>query len=166
MINRMQFLRGDFSGRTLPIRPPWALRESAFVETCQRCDDCARACPERIIGRGRGGFPEIDFSNGTCLFCAECVTACPPQALAVQADRPPWSVKAVLDCAACIAFQGVECRACADPCDTRALRFSFRPRGVGIPHVNLDTCTGCGACAQVCPAGALGMRDQSAENSQ
>ena len=62
--SRRQFLRGDFSGRDMPLRPPWALREREFAQRCTRCDACNDACPTGIIVRGQGGFPEVDFSRG------------------------------------------------------------------------------------------------------
>lgn len=160
-ISRMQFLRGDFSGRSAPIRPPWSLDEAEFIERCQRCGACAEACSQHIIRPGRGDFPEIDFTAGECLFCGDCVAVCEPRALYRQAQQTPWTVTAVLDTKACIAFMGVECRGCTDPCEPRAIRIAFRPGGVGTPRIDQSACTGCGACARVCPAQALTMLRES-----
>jgi ferredoxin-type protein NapF len=157
-INRAQFLRGDFSGRSAPIRPPWSLAEDAFVEDCTRCGDCIRACPQQILDKGRGGFPQVDFSRGECLFCGECVQVCTPGALAgwsPQADSDTaWSVRArIAD--RCLARQGVECRSCGDACETAAIRFRLVAGGVSQPLMDVTACTGCGACYSVCPVQAI-----------
>jgi len=157
-ISRMQFLRGDISGKKSPLRPPWALNEDAFITQCDRCGQCIDVCPTHIIQAGRGGFPEIDFSRDECLFCGDCAAACKPQALHKVEGHSPWNLKATLDTRACIAFMGVECRGCVDPCEPRAVRISFRPRGVGTPDIDSQACTGCGACVRVCPAQAISMQ--------
>ena len=154
-ISRMQFLRGDITGRTAPLRPPWALTETLFTERCTRCGDCLDACPTGILHKGRGGFPQVDFSRGECLFCNDCTDACTPAALHKSQDRAPWALKVSLDTETCIAFQGVECRACADPCESRAIRMRPHVGGVALPEIDFSTCTGCGACYAPCPVQAL-----------
>ena len=154
-ISRMQFLRGNITGRDMPVRPPWALAEARFTARCTRCGDCLDACPTDILYKGRGGFPQVDFSRGECLFCAECTDICTPAALLKSPGRAPWTLKVSLDTETCIAFQGVECQACADPCEPRAIRMRPRIGGVALPAIDLSTCTGCGACYAPCPVQAL-----------
>jgi ferredoxin-type protein NapF len=157
-INRAQFLRGDFSGRSRPIRPPWSLAEDEFVERCTRCGDCISACPQHILDKGRGGFPQVDFSRGECLFCGECVQACGPDALAgwsSQGDSTvAWSIRAHIG-DRCLAQRGVECRSCRDQCDTAAISFRLVAGGVAQPLLELAVCNGCGACYSVCPVQAI-----------
>lgn len=159
-ISRAQFLRGDFSGRSRPIRPPWALPEEAFVERCTRCGDCSAACPQHILSTGRGGFPRVDFARGECLFCGDCVRSCAHGALAGWSragDGPaPWSVRAHVD-DRCLAYRGVECRSCADACEPAAIRFPLRAGGVAQPVFDPVACNGCGACYGVCPAQAIAL---------
>ena len=154
-INRMQLLRGDFSGRDALLRPPWALAEEAFTSSCNRCGDCIEACPTHILEKGRGGFPVVDFSHGECLFCGDRVGVCIPRALQKSSTKIPWSFKASIDADTCIAFHGVECRSCIDPCEPRAIRMRPRVGGVTLPDINLSACTGCGACFAPCPVQAL-----------
>ena len=151
--------RGFFRGRPRPrveIRPPWALPETSFTDTCTRCNDCAGACPEQIIVSGDGGFPTIDFKRGECTFCGDCVAACQPNALVRADGQPAWSYKALIG-PSCLPARGVECRSCEDFCTARAIRFSPRLGGGPIPEVETEKCTGCGACIAPCPVNAIAI---------
>jgi ferredoxin-type protein NapF len=159
--SRRQFLRGDFFGSDMPLRPPWALREREFTQHCTRCDACNDACPAGIIVRGQDGFPEVDFARGECTFCGDCVQACEAGALR-HAGEAAWSVKARID-AACIALKQVVCRSCGDACGARAIRFKLRAGGSAAPELDIETCTGCGACRGACPVRAISMRHTEAE---
>jgi len=152
--------RGFFRGRPRPkaeIRPPWALDEAAFIDTCTRCNDCLGACPEHIIVVGDGGFPTIDFRCGECTFCSACVNACKPGALTRIEERLPWLLKASIG-PACLPAQGVECRVCGDHCDARAIRFPPRLGGSPLPDIESDRCTVCGACALQGPVAPIPVR--------
>jgi ferredoxin-type protein NapF len=154
--NRAEFLRGNFSGRSRPLRPPWALPESGFVEQCTRCGDCIPACPEGLVKEGRGRFPMLDFRTGGCDFCAECVRACKPGALNQdpELDSPPWDLKAhLLD--SCLSLNAVVCCSCGEACDQGAIHFKLRTGGIAFPVLSPDTCTGCGECVSVCPNGSI-----------
>ncbi len=159
-ISRGDFLRGDFQGARIPIRPPWAIEESAFVERCTRCDVCIEACPEGIVSRGRGGYPDVDFTRGECTFCAQCVAVCEPRALrAPREGATPdnaWPIKAAIQ-AHCLALNRVECRVCDEQCEARAIRFRLVAGAVATPDVDNAICNGCGACVAACPVGAVAM---------
>lgn len=161
-ISRRQFLRGDFSDKRALLRPPWALDENDFVEYCTRCGDCTHACPQRILQSGKAGFPVVNFATGACTFCGACVDHCTPGALARPSSSlpdktPPWQIKAVIT-DDCLARRGVHCEVCRDQCMLRAI--AFRPRAGRVPRPDVQTaaCTGCGACVQSCPVGAVRMR--------
>lgn len=155
-IGRKQFFRGDLSGKNLPWRPPWSLAEQVFVEQCERCDDCVKQCPEKILLRGRSGFPEVDFSRGGCTFCGECLIACKGRALVGKVEQPQnaWRLRASID-AHCLALQRVVCRACGESCDEQAIRFKLALGGVSRPQLDASLCTGCGECFAVCPVRAI-----------
>lgn len=151
-ISRMQFLRGDLSGRRTPVRPPWALAEEEFVSACDRCGDCIPACEAGIISLGRAGYPEIDFKRGGCDFCGDCLTACAGKALKADYPAPSiaWTLKAQIG-SGCLALNGITCRSCGDACETRAIRFQLVVGGRANPILDQTACNGCGECLYVCP---------------
>jgi len=58
----------------------------------------------------------------------------------------------------CLAQRQVECRTCAEACDTRALRFVPALGGIAQLHIDTGLCTGCGDCLAPCPVGAIEMK--------
>ena len=62
---------------------------------------------------------------------------------------PPARVS--IDPLACIAWQRMACRACADACRTNAIRMVS-----GLePRIDGSSCTRCADCAGVCPVNAV-----------
>ena len=157
-LDRAQFLRGNFKGGRPAVRPPWALAEDDFLEACSRCDVCVGACPEGIIQRGRGGYPEIAFARGACTFCEACASACAPGALVRDPSRAPWTLRAVIS-PACLSAAGITCRVCGEQCETSAIRFVLAVGGVARPTVDAAACTGCGACVAPCPVSAIEIHE-------
>ncbi len=154
-ISRRQFLRGNFHKEKEDIRPPWALLENDFINTCTRCGDCIDKCPEKIIVKGDGGFPSINFNLGGCTFCQECVTACKEGALTISStDHSPWGLIADIS-AKCISLHGVTCRSCADSCEEESISFHHQPGGISQPLIDTKSCTGCGSCVAPCPVHAI-----------
>jgi len=153
-INRAQFLRGNFTGRSNPLRPPWSLPEPPFVDCCTRCDQCISVCPEKILRKGHAGFPQVDFTYGECTFCTDCSSVCESGAIQRQTEQQPWHNKAVVE-ATCLAVQGVICVICAEQCDNRSISFTLQAGKVALPQIDLTSCTGCGACYRPCPANAI-----------
>ncbi len=159
-ISRMAFLRGDFRGTHTAIRPPWALEEHSFINSCDRCGDCIKACPEKIVEKGRGGFPQVNFSQGECTFCGDCVERCHAGALSVEAmqgQQAAWQLTpAIKD--NCLAINRVVCRSCAEQCEQRAIHFRPAPGGVSRPETDPEQCNGCGACVAPCPVAAIELK--------
>lgn len=158
---RRAFLRG----RPLEhqaLRPPGALAEDDFVSRCTRCNNCIEACPTGVIQRGSGGFPELSFRNAECTFCADCVAACRPGALSVGEGAVTLPYRASI-ADKCMTYQRVECRVCGEICSSAAIVFRPQIGGVAVPKLDLDRCTGCGACEAPCPVGAISVRP-STEN--
>lgn len=140
---------------SLPIhRPPGAVDEAAFLAGCTRCNDCITACPASAIvhapGRFReaAGTPMIDPHTSPCVMCENmpCISACKPGAL--RADQPRKMGVAWIQTMACLSHIGSFCSVCSERCPV--------PGAVvlsgGRPTILADKCTGCGVCANVCPA--------------
>lgn len=160
---RRAFLRGSSPRLSqTAIRPPWALPFADFIQACTRCDDCLRACPQHIVQRGDGGYPEISFKAGECSFCGQCAAAC--KAGAFQPDnrtpRNAWHLTVNIQ-PTCLSLNGVVCRTCGEQCDARAIRFQLQTRAVAVPQLNPASCTGCGACVGVCPVNAITIQNRS-----
>lgn len=151
---RRFWLRGKAAQPAL--RPPWSLRpESAFTSACTRCGDCVAVCPPRVIRKGDGGFPVLDFFDAGCDFCGACAAACVPKALdrRLPMDRPIAGRLQIGP--SCLAERRIECRVCGDACGAGALRFPPRAGAVAAPVLDAARCTACGDCQARCPAGAL-----------
>ena len=140
-------------------RPPGAISgENAFLDTCERCHACARACPHDAIsqygpafGRLEGG-PYIDPAEAPCHWCEDmpCIAACPSGALAREAEEPVAAIGTVtLDLNRCLNAQGILCDTCSYRCPThvKAIRMVNRK-----PVLDVDECVGCGMCVYHCDA--------------
>lgn len=164
---RRHFLRGRSLADKAVVapRPPWALSDDkAFLKQCTRCDACLAACPQGILIKGDGGYPEVRFQRSGCTECEQCVTACQPRALVRSPEQPPWSWRPVIG-AACLASRQVECRVCGEVCDHQAIRFQPKLGGIAQPLLQVQVCTGCGECQARCPTAAITLQNPVQENS-
>lgn len=132
---------------------PWVKSAASFTDDCTRCGKCVSACETNVIINGDGGFPTVDFSRGECTFCYQCADVCPEPIFLPQASAP-WQIKADIK-QNCLAYQNVECRSCGETCDTMAIQFKLQLNKVAQPVINVDDCSGCGACVSVCPTAAI-----------
>ena len=144
--------------RTDWLRPPGALEEPQFLESCTGCGDCVEACPHESISvleenhvsdvPYRQETPVIYPDEQPCYLCEDfpCIAACEPEAL-----RPVGTFKevdmgiAVVSQRICTAGQG--CNACVAQCPTRAIAMDFASLAI---RVDGDLCVGCGICEHTC----------------
>lgn len=144
-------------GRNRPLaiqrRPPWSGED--FTDACTRCGDCIAACPEQVLVTGDGGYPQVIFRGEGCTFCGDCAAACPEPVF--DLNRKPFSWVASID-EHCLALSGVYCQGCRDACEPRAIRFQPVLGRPPVPEISADQCTGCFACAAVCPQDAITLR--------
>lgn len=157
--SRRAFLFGARQMRATVQRPPWSLLEAAFVDACTGCGDCLAACPEAILVPDPDRLPVVDFSRGTgaCTFCGACADACAASAF-LAADRrdgqEPWYWRAAIG-ERCLTFNGIMCQSCKDACGDGAIAFVHVAGGVARPFLDVECCTGCGACQSPCPVQAI-----------
>jgi ferredoxin-type protein NapF len=103
------------------------------------------------------------FSQNACTFCGDCARSCPTGALQFNQEQEPWHVRARIE-ASCLLGSRVLCRSCGDRCEHGAIRF---PLAEGqLPTIAAEQCTGCGACASVCPVNAISFAATSSKLNQ
>jgi ferredoxin-type protein NapF len=140
-------------------RPPWTT-ELRVKESCTSCGNCIEVCPEAILVKGPANTPTLDFALGACTFCQKCVEACDEDVFADNAT-PPWDLKASIK-GNCMLSHGISCQICSDACLDEALTFDLSHLPSGRMDIKIDACTGCGACASVCPVDAIDLQTQRA----
>ena len=152
-LSRRDFLRGASSASDpLAMRPP-GVQQVVFEKLCRDCSACSAACPEQIITFDSQARPVLDLSKAHCTFCGACADVCPTGALMPDAvTNWPWRAQ-VQD--SCLSMTGVACRMCQDSCEASAIRFKLETKGCATPVIDLQSCTGCGACSSVCPTRSI-----------
>ncbi|MBV8782074.1 MAG: 4Fe-4S dicluster domain-containing protein [Phycisphaerae bacterium] len=135
------------------IRPPGALNEAAFANTCSRCGDCIAVCPVRciVIDPSRfGGLPFIDVDAAACVLCdgLKCMHVCPTGALVPTSLADIDMGTAVWQAHTCLRQRGEACTICVDHCPVGS--FAIELAGKRI-RVHDHGCTGCGVCQHDCP---------------
>ena len=141
---------------SLPVlRPPGALAEEKFLETCTRCGHCVSVCPASAIridetGYNGGGAPYIDAEIQPCVVCDGlfCMKECPSGALGYL---PRWLIDmgtAVWKSESCTRPHGDTCTVCIDQCPLGSAAIELRGNDI---HVKVEGCTGCGVCQYYCP---------------
>ncbi len=163
-MDRRGFIRGAWKGKksadfAAAFRPPWALPEGEFESLCDpECDACVTACEENILVLNEDRHARVNFTLGECTFCGACQEACPSGAISKKNQGVEDAFSHIAEVTqACLGLRGIDCRACDDACEPRAIRFKPRLGGKSLPMINAEKCTGCGACFGVCPEGAIDL---------
>jgi ferredoxin-type protein NapG len=145
------------------LRPPGALSEPLFSQTCSRCGDCVKACPAQCIvldPEEAGGLPWIEARQSPCVVCTDlsCMKVCPTGALKLVGSPSQIDMGfAEVDHARCLRSprpnayplaRGEDCRLCVTSCP-------FGEAAIGVDVENRiavrDGCVGCGVCERACP---------------
>lgn len=153
-LSRRNLFKGSTKEVRTGIRLPYVINEQTFIENCTQCENCITACPENIVVKGDGGFPEIDFNKGECTFCNKCVEACKEPLFNQAKGKKHWDLAIEIK-ANCLAVNQVYCLSCQDSCETEAISFKYIHASTPQPEIALDSCNGCGACVSLCPQSAI-----------
>ncbi len=146
-----------FPAEKVLLRPPGALPEAAFLETCLRCGNCVDSCPADAIQPSQSdqpnlaGTPYIDPDDQPCVVCdsLECMQVCPSGALRKLSVHEIQIGLAEVNFDICLRSNGVDCLECVESCPIgeKAIRLDPEKR-VEVLAVG---CIGCGVCQYQCP---------------
>ncbi len=152
---------------------------------CNGCGICIDICPKKAIEPG----PIIEIATGLdappvivdhtrCSFCGMCASFCPVKAFRMSvndknilelAEFPHLDSSVVFNdkCLPCLICK----KACPEEAISVALTFPkketvapFLPGKTGEIEVDMDKCTLCGACADLCPAFVLVEKKSKADD--
>jgi ferredoxin-type protein NapG len=139
----------------IPIRPPGALPEQQFRETCSKCGECVKVCPVQCIkidssGVKGAGAPFIDIDSAACVLCDGllCMNKCPSGALVPIPIGEIDMGTAVWHESTCLRPTGENCTICIDKCPIGEMAIVLDAGKVAVIE---DGCTGCGVCQNQCP---------------
>ncbi|MGQ9631856.1 MAG: 4Fe-4S binding protein [bacterium] len=144
------------------IRPPGAIPEELFLDTCIRCGSCMNVCitntlqPSLMEGGLRGIWtPRLVQRLAPCeATCNLCGQVCPTQAIR-SLPRPEKEVAKIgtasIDHRRCLAWEHDRlCLICDEQCPYDAIELK-EVEGLKRPFVYEHKCSGCGMCEAKCP---------------
>lgn len=154
-LDRLDRMAPSAPPQTKVLRPPGALSERAFVETCSRCEKCVKVCPAQCIkidfsGEKGDRAPYIEPNAMPCVVCdgLVCMRECPSGALVPTALGLIDMGTAVWESQLCVRSNGEDCTICIDKCPIGTVAIELRDDRV---HVIEEGCIGCGVCQHECP---------------
>jgi len=155
------------------IRPPGALEEGQFLQSCVRCGECMKVCitgglQPTLLEAGLEGLwtpvlvPRIGYCEFNCTLCGQ---VCPTGAIRRLPLEQKQRVRlghAAIDRGRCLPFaHATPCIVCEETCPTPKKAIWLEevtvrdregnPVRLQQPRVDLTACIGCGACEKHCP---------------
>lgn len=137
------------------LRPPGALAEQQFKDTCSRCGECQRVCPAYAIKLDYSymegeGLPYIKADESACVLCDGllCMQTCPSGALVPTPKEQIKMGLAVWNQDQCVRTSGSPCSLCVDQCPIREAAIRLVDNRIEVIAAG---CTGCGVCQHACP---------------
>ncbi len=139
------------------LRPPGALSETEFLETCHRCSNCVNNCPADAIqpiqsrDANLANTPYIDPDYQPCVICDSlaCMYVCPSSALQTVFAEDIRMGIAIFHAETCLRANAVDCTYCVDSCPIG--ENAIKLANDGLIEIHDTGCTGCGVCQYACP---------------
>ncbi|WP_165314235.1 4Fe-4S binding protein [Vibrio ziniensis] len=138
--------KSDSVSRNVP-RPPTALEEKKFIQTCTGCGECVSACPNGIIVV-KNELAELDLELSYCSHCHQCNEVCPTAALSHSVSDCQLRPTITSNCNPQTAFY---CAECQHGCPVGAITVQKNNK----PAIDLGLCNGCNSCRYHCPVNAI-----------
>ena len=144
------------------IRPPGAIPEEEFLNSCVRCSECMKVCitntlqPSFLEGGLEGLWtPRLDLRFAACeQTCNLCGKVCPTKAIRDLDSEEKKHAKigtAMIIKEKCLVWeQDKVCLICDEQCPYNAIVFKT-VEGFRRPFVIESKCNGCGFCEHKCP---------------
>jgi ferredoxin-type protein NapG len=137
------------------LRPPGAVAEKQFVQTCDRSGKCVEACPAKCInldatGQKGAGAPYIEIDTAACVVCdgLYCMHVCPSGALVPTGINDIDMGTAVWHEETCTRGGGSDCKICVDECPLGEMAIQLKNGEIAVQPLG---CIGCGMCQHFCP---------------
>jgi len=137
------------------LRPPGAIAERQFLNTCSRGGECVKACPAHCIkidssGVKGGGAPYIEADTSACVVCdgLYCMDVCPSGALKRTPRVDIDMGTAVWQEDSCVRQRGESCTICVDQCPLGEVAIRLHRGRIEVQPLS---CVGCGVCQEKCP---------------
>jgi len=148
------------------LRPPGAMIEKDFLDSCLRCGECMKVCPSNALQPAvfQSGFeglftpvltPRIGACEEQCNLCGQVCPTGAVRKLSLEEKQYATIGNATIERTLCIAWeQGKVCLICDEVCPYDAVEFRLvedEKGAVKRPFVIEDKCVGCGQCEKGCP---------------
>jgi MauM/NapG family ferredoxin protein len=155
------------------IRPPGALPEHKFVDSCIRCGECMKVCPTNalhptLLEAGLEGvftprlIPKLGYCEKNCILCSK---VCPTDALKkLKISDKETTIFGTAYFIRDLCYPWAEqrnCIVCEEVCPTKTKAIKFHEKWlinkkgkrvqVKLPYVLENVCIGCGICENKCP---------------
>ncbi len=170
---RVTLLSGKGFANPALIRPPGAVPEKDFLKQCVKCGECMKVCitnglQPTFLEAGMEGIwtpilvPRLGYCEYHCTLCGQ---VCPTGAIRKLSPKEKLNQKiglAFIDKNRCLPYaEGASCIVCEEVCplSPKAILLNQSDTGgrngkgnqVIRPHVDANSCIGCGICEKNCP---------------
>ncbi len=161
--DRVPWTPSEASRKRVHLRPPGAIPEAEFLETCTRSGACVEVCPVKaiqvVVSRdpSQDGTPFLLAQERACVVCDDlsCMKACPSGALELLPREQIDMGVAVIEDSLCRRNFREDCTECVDRCPLGPTALTIND--YGRLEVR-DGCVGCGVCEHYCPTSPRAIR--------